>query len=369
MTAGVSLDAAAAAQVAAGRPLVSMDQDGLGLPPAQVLAELSALVAAQPLVEDQYGIGGSIEEVEAWFAQTLGKPHALFMPSGTLANQLALRVLAGEDRRIVVQESSHIYNDTGDASQTLSGLTLLPLPGRASFTLDQLRQSAERTASGRVATRIGVVSIESPVRRAYGEQFDWQEVLRICAWSREAGIRTHLDGARLFIASAYTGMAPAEYARPFDTVYVSLWKCFNCLNGAMLAFSDGALVERLRALRRMFGGALFSTWPFALLARSYADGFVERLRAAVTVSEVFMAALAGSALVPSRVERGTNLFRLRLPAAAAAPLRQRLLDQGIVLPRPAALSEREASFLLHVNESWNRMNGHALAKLFRDAAG
>lgn len=366
MAVGVTTSSAvAAAGAQAANNIISMDQDGLGLAPTQVLAQLSALAAAQPVGVDQYGVGGSIEAAEQYFAQLLGKPYALFMPTGTLANQLALRVLAGDERRVLVQEMGHVYNDSGDASQTLSGLTLLPLaPQRATFTLADVQQALGRTASGRVLTRVGALCIESPVRRAFGELFDWNEALRICAFAQEMGIRTHLDGARLFIASAYTGIAPAEYARPFDAVYVSLWKCFNCLNGAMLAFSDRTLDERLRALRRMYGGALFNAWPFALLARHYAEGFVDRLKQAIAVSEAFMAALAAGGRPTARIERGTNLFKLPMALDEATRLRHRLQAENIVLPRPGILPDGTHGFMLHVNESWNALSGQTLAAKF-----
>ena len=108
-------------------PLVIMQGDGLGLTPQEAAEELARLTAGRGPTADWYGLGGEVEEVEAWFARELGKERALFMPTGTLANQLALRALAGERRRVVVQDVSHVYNDTGDASQTLSALTLVPL--------------------------------------------------------------------------------------------------------------------------------------------------------------------------------------------------------------------------------------------------
>ncbi len=104
--------------------------------------------------------------------------RAVFMPSGTLANHLALRALAGTKRRVIVPETSHIYNDTGDACQTLSGLTLLPLgarrapPSRAPTS----RPCWRARPSGRVATDVGAIAIESPVRRLSGQMFDWDEL-------------------------------------------------------------------------------------------------------------------------------------------------------------------------------------------------
>ena len=120
---------------------IYLDRDGLGLSAAEVSAQLARLTAGQEPLPDVYGLGGVVEDVENFFAQQLGKERALFMPTGTLANQLAIRALAGERRRVIVQDTSHVYNDTGDACQTLSALTLLPLaPGRATFTWQEVQE-------------------------------------------------------------------------------------------------------------------------------------------------------------------------------------------------------------------------------------
>jgi len=343
-----------------------MEGDGLGLTPLEAAQELARLTAAQSPAVDMYGLGGEVEEVEAWFARELGKERALFMPTGTLANQLALRALAGDHRRVVVQEVSHVYNDTGDASQTLSGLTLLPLGAeRATFTWSDVERALQRTESGRVAARVGAISIESPVRRRSGELFDRAQMQRICTQAREHGIGTHLDGARLHIACAYTGIAPAEYAAPFDTVYVSLWKCFNSINGAILA-GPKALLDPMVHTRRMFGGALFNAWPFAMLARHYAEGFVPRLARAVAVSEDFIRRVPKGVRV-ERIAQGTNIFRLVLPETRASGLRERLRAAGVVVPSPVRSAQGEMALQLHVNETWNRADAAMLAAKFEMA--
>ena len=207
--------------------------DGIGITPREYAALLNRLCQAREVVDDNYLLGGEVEAFEQHWAKLLGKEAAVFMPSGTLANQLALRVLAGSRRRVIVPGMSHIYNDTGDACQTLSGQTLIPLAaGKATFTREEVEAVLARTAGGRVATDVGAIVIESPIRRLAGQMFDWDEAKRISAFARDKGIGMHLDGARLFIASAYTGISPAEYAAHFDTVYVSLWKYFNCGIGA-----------------------------------------------------------------------------------------------------------------------------------------
>jgi threonine aldolase len=90
--------------------MIDMQQDGLALKPAQAAAELARLCEAQPPAEDLYGLGGTVEQVEQYFARVLGKERALFMPTGTLANHLALRALAGDRRRVVLQDISHVNN-------------------------------------------------------------------------------------------------------------------------------------------------------------------------------------------------------------------------------------------------------------------
>ena len=149
--------------------------------------------------------------------------------------------------------------------------------GQGTFTREDVERVLARTRSGRVAADVGAISIESPVRRLRGELFDYGEMARISAFARERGIGMHLDGARLFLASAFTGITPAEYASHFDTVYISLWKCFNAMNGAVLA-GPASLIDGLFHVRRMFGGALWSAWPFAAVARHYAEGFLDRYR-------------------------------------------------------------------------------------------
>ena len=97
-----------------------MGGDGIGLSPRGYTSLLDRLTARSNVREDDYLLGGEVERFERHWAALLGKEAAVFMPSGTLANQLALRALAGHRRRVIVPEMSHVYNDTGDACQTLS---------------------------------------------------------------------------------------------------------------------------------------------------------------------------------------------------------------------------------------------------------
>ena len=346
--------------------IVHMSGDGIALSPRGYASLLDDLARNAEVREDNYLLGGEIERFEQHWATLLGKEAAVFMPSGTLANQLALRALAGNSRRVIVPEMSHVYNDTGDACQTLSTLTLMPLaPGAATFTRADIEAVLARTASGRVATGVGAILIESPIRRLSGQMFDWEEAKRITSFAREHGIGTHLDGARLFIASAYTGISPAEYAAPFDTVYVSLWKYFNSGIGAILA-GPKRVLDGMFHVRRMFGGNLAVGWPAALVARHYMDGYLDRLKSAVRVSEEFYTAIARHPKVSvSRVQNGTNITRLTLKGTNAAAVRSRLLERHIEVPGISP----DGVVTLAVNETWNRTTGSQLAGAFEQALG
>jgi threonine aldolase len=177
-----------------------------------------------------------VEELENKFAKLLGKESAAFIPTGTLANHMAVRRLANNNRRILVQEQSHLYNDEGDCAQTLSGLNLIPLGENAvEFSLNEIEKIADKTKKGRVETKIGVISIETPVRRQFDCMFKYENLQAITGYAKKNGIKTHLDGARLFVQAVHTDREPAKYGEMFDTVYTSMWKCFNAASGAILS--------------------------------------------------------------------------------------------------------------------------------------
>jgi len=326
--------------------------DGLGLTPIEYCRLLAWLARDQGIVADEFSRHGVVARLEARMAALLGKETAVFLPSGTLANHLALRLLARRGRRVVVQRESHIYNDTGDCAQELSALTLIPLaPERATFTLAEVVAALERSEEGRVATPVGVISIESPVRRVVGEMFDFAEMQGIATFARERCIGLHLDGARLFLASAYSGIAPETYAALFDTVYVSLYKYFNAAGGGVLA-GPRQLLENLYHQRRMFGGGLRQAWPYAAVALHYLDGFAERFARAAAASETLFEVLREHPRCDIvRSAAATNVTRLRVCGSGASALAERLLEHRIALRQPLHASADAAEFELFTNET------------------
>jgi threonine aldolase len=261
---------------------------------------------------------------------------------------------------VIVQEQSHFYQDEGDCAQTLSNLTLMPLaPGRATFTADDVQHLLDQTKGARVVSRVSVIAVETPVRRKQGEHFDSAELGKIIALARREGIRLHLDGARLFLQAAYTGDNVADYAKPFDTVYVSLYKYFNAASGAILA-GPRDIIDGMYHARRMFGGGLNTVWPFAVVALHYLDGFGERYGRAVRISEDWIRGLGRhDAFTIDRVPSGTNLFRLHVRGTDPVALQKRLAARGVMLPAPQG-----DTFLVGVNETLNRTTAPELTDAF-----
>jgi len=350
------------ANAAASREIVQFTSDGLDLTPLEYSRLLLKLAEEKKIEADYYSLGGVVRELESKFAQVLGKESAVFMPTGTLANHLAIRALANGKTRVILQSESHVYNDSGDCAQTLSNLNLIPLANnKATFTLQEVEAVLAKTASGRVATPVGVISIESPVRRKSGEMFDYEEMKRISSFARKNNIRLHLDGARLFLASAYTGVAPAEYAALFDTVYVSLWKYFNAASGAILAGPKNVIDNMFHA-RRMFGGGLPAAWTYAAIPMNYVDGFTERFKAAIKVSEDLIERLGRHPNFRiERIQAGTNVFTLRLQGADMDAYVKNLNGNGVWVSPPGKDSK---VLVLHVNETLNRVSASELAERF-----
>ena len=195
--------------------------------------------------------------------------------------------------------------------------------------------------------------------------FDVEEMKKIAGYAREKGIKLHLDGARIFIASAYTGIHPSEYAAYFDTVYVSLYKYFNAPSGAILA-GPASIIEKLFHVRRMYGGGLNQAWGFAAVALYFFEGFPERLRSAIHHSEIFKTAIIKSPFFEvENIPNGSNVFKLRVDNDLdVKKIQQNLRKHNIILPEPDTLFH---GYLLKVNESLNYMSPDKLVNYFLNA--
>jgi threonine aldolase len=345
--------------------------DGIPLTPREWASVLQQATAADDVHLDSYSVGGPVEELETKFAEMLGKEAALYFGSGTLANEVAVRHITAPQAKSIVPRESHYYADSVNCGPILSQLELIPMgKDRATFTLDEVKEEVEWNDSLRGDQPVGSIVIESPVRRKDGELFDFAEMKKICGYAREKGIRTHLDGARLFLASPYSGVSVREYADQFDTVYVSLHKYFNSGCGSIVA-GPKKYIEPMVHTRRMFGGALPKIWMCAAVALHYLDGFEERYQSAVDNTEKLWEKL--DALPNFRIERipnGSNIIALHVKGDPKK-LGANLLKHGVTIAASGQSFTGELSsgdgwsrLLLRTNETANRRTAEELSDLF-----
>jgi threonine aldolase len=355
----------ASPRVTSAKPVVFLG-DGVRLTPAEYGGVLASLTEGD---RDNYCQGGAVEGLENRMAALLGKESAMFFPTGTMANHLVLRALAGDRRRVLVQRESHTYNDEGDGAGMLSGLNLVPLAsGRATYTLEEVENEIRHfeVNHGYRVVPVGALAIESPVRRRMGQVFDFAEMKRITEFAKRNQIGTHLDGARLLLAPAYTGIAPAQYAALFDTVYVSLYKYLGAGSGAILA-GPRSLLATIAPVRHQMGGLVYGAWMSAAIALHSLDGFDERFKRVAAASEEFLRLIAKDGRVRvERVPAGTNIARAHLVTDDIPALAKRLEASGMVIRQ----GEKGArALVLQFNESILQRPAADLAHDFLRAQG
>ena len=186
-------------------------------------------------------------------------------------------------------------------------------------------------------------------------QFLSRNSSEITAAAKAKGIGTHLDGARVFLASPYTGISPTQYAALFDTVYVSLYKYFNAPFGAILA-GPKELIAKIPVLRRQFGGGLTHGWESAIVAMHYLDGFEERFGKAAINGDKLVALLRLTGRFHfEKVPNGSNIIGMSVPGMKPEVLREKLKAADIALT---------AAPQLQINETINRRPVEEIAEAF-----
>ncbi|MEU7902806.1 beta-eliminating lyase-related protein [Actinoplanes sp. NPDC049118] len=253
--------------------------NGLIRPP-ELLAGIDPDAAA-----DMYGEGGVVAELERHVAAVLGKPAAVFLPSGTMAQGATLRVHADRrtTRTIVWHPYCHLDRHEGQAHSRLHQLIGRPVgdPERL-ISLDDLSEVSEPVAA---------LLLELPQRDLGGALPAWEDLVAQTSWARDRGAAVHLDGARLWEATAGYERSPAEVAALFDTVYVSFYKGIGALPGCCVAGSEQD-VAQVREWRGRLGGTLFAMWPASSSALGLLDGALAEMPARLRHARAIAAALA-----------------------------------------------------------------------------
>ncbi len=292
--------------------LVNFSGDGLNYTPEEYLETLLTMNKENPIQADYYSMGGVTAGLEAEFAKLTGKEKAVFLPTGTMANEVAIKLLAGDRAKIVVPENSHIYRDEADAAFVVHHKRLVPAgEGKSYFDAEELDRVIGYHRQGEVfPSDVGAVAVECPVRRADGTAVPLEVLKGISAYCRDKGYGLHLDGARLHLASAWTGIPIAEYSSFFDTVYISQYKYLNAAFGAVLC-GPADIIDRMPVQAKLHGGAVFQTWPAAAMAFHHLQTIADDLARAKKAGEELIGrlnAIDGVMITP--VPSGTNVYTL-----------------------------------------------------------
>jgi threonine aldolase len=275
---------------------------------AAIVLQTAAAALPPGARPDRYGEGGFIETFERRIAELLGKPAAVLLPSGTMAQQIALRIHCDRRGRTTVafHPTCHLELHEHAAYAHLHGL-------KAELIGDRDRLIALEDLEA-LRVPVGALLIELPQRALGGRLPEWEDLAAQIQWARDRGIATHLDGARIWESAPYYGRSHSDIAALFDTVYVSLYKALGGFAGSVLAGPEDAMAQA-RVWRHRHGGTLWNLFPFAASAQRGLDEllpqmprFLEHARAVAGA----LRELPGVAIVPDPPQ--TPLFHIHLRA-------------------------------------------------------
>ncbi len=276
---------------------------------------LAAMMAAD-VGDDVFGDDPETNALQAEAAELLGFEAALFTPSGTMANEVAIRAHTEHGDEIIVERGSHIYQHEGAAPAALAGVTLCLLDGEGGL-LDagQVEGAIRDAPMGGHHPYTTLICVENPANEAGGVVYPLDRVDALLEMAERRGIPVHLDGARLFNAAAALGQPAARLARGYASVSICLSKSLGCPVGSLL-LGSAPFIERAHRFRKMFGGGMRQA-GFLAAAGRYAlrhnlDRLAEDYRHARMLAQVVRE--AGGQVDMESVQ--TNMVYFRVPEAA-----------------------------------------------------
>lgn len=287
-------------------------------------------MAAAEVGDDVYGEDPTVRRLEARVAEILGKEAALFVSSGTMGNQLAVRVHCQPGEEFLCEAASHVYRYEQAAFAQLFGIAVQPVEGR--YGILRVEQLADRIRPNNdhcVRTRL--VCLENTHNAGGGRVQPLETVVEICDWAAANGLTRHLDGARLWNAVVATGIPAADWAAHFDTVSVCFSKGLGAPVGSALC-GPAKLIRQARRVRTALGGAMRQSGIIAAGALYALDHHVERLaedhEKARALADAVRAA-PGLTLDPDDVETNMVMFRVAEELGTAADFCTRLRAEGV----------------------------------------
>lgn len=295
-------------------------------------AGMRQAMAAAEVGDDQYGEDPTVLRLQERVAALLGKEAALWLPSGTMSNQVALRLLTRPGDDVILSQESHAVWHEAGASGRNAGVQFTAIGARGTFTAEEF-EAALKPRDHPMYPPTTLVEIEDTHNRSGGVVFPQAELGRVCASARRAGVASYLDGARLWNAAAASGLAPAAIAAPADVVSVCLSKGLGAPAGALLA-GPRELMQRALRERRSLGGALRQVGILAAAGEYALDHNLARLAEDHANARAFAACLVadgGVLLDPSSVATNIVVFDLAPSAPDAARIVAAARERGVLV--------------------------------------
>ena len=290
--------------------------------------EMRRVMASAAVGDDVLGDDPTVIALEKRTAEVLGMPAAVYMPSGTMTNQVAIRTHTEPGDEVLADANAHCYFYEAGGPAAISGVSCRLLPGeRGIFTPDDVRAALRPRNVHFPPTKL--VCVENTHNRGGGSIWPIEQVAAVAGVARQANLAMHLDGARLWNASAATGVAECDYAAHFDTVSVCFSKGLGAPVGSCLAGS-AELIARARRFRKLLGGGMRQAGIIAAGALYALENHRERLgedhanarRLAEGVAE-----LPGVEIDPATVE--TNIVYFHVTAMPADEMVEKLSAGGV----------------------------------------
>lgn len=311
--------------------------------PTQAMREA---IANAVVDDDVIGVDPTVDALQRATAKLLGKDRAIFMPSGSMTNQVAVRVHCRPGDELLCEESSHLYNYEQASFAQLSGVVARTIPGNQGvLRLDQLKDKLRPDNEHFARTRL--VTLENTHNLGGGKLQPYDEVVAICDWAHENGLKTHLDGARLLNAVVASGIDAAKWAQHFDTVSICFSKGLGAPVGSALA-GDQADIREARRHRKAFGGGMRQAGIIAAGALYALEHHVDRLAEDHLKAQRLAAAIRatpGLELVSENVDTNIIVFKVIAPALTAAEFVARLEEKNVAMLAIGELTVRAVTHL------------------------
>ena len=307
---------------------------------------MRAAIASAEVADEQRGLDPTTNALQHRVAELLGHEAAVFLPSGTMCNEIAFRVHArSSGDEVILDRTSHPVNSEAGGPAVLSGLMIRALDGAGGiFTPDQL-EAAVRERATRYMPRSRLVSVEQTTNLAGGHVWPLGTVRDVLAVASRFGLRTHMDGARLMNAVVASGVPAADYAGGFDTAWLDFTKGLGAPVGAVLAGSRELIDEAWR-WKQMLGGSFRQSGIVAAGCLYALDHHVERLAEDHQHAQVLasgLASLSGVRLDPDTVETNIVIFEVDDAPALVQRIADRVELQVVDAQRVRAVTHLDVS--------------------------